>query len=96
MSSQKNQEQQATQNEIRFFERTDKYFSANKARVLDIAVKFNAQNLSQAIMIAKGQDTVGTKPNTPVKPAEPKKNAPVTQKGESSSFGDMYRQGGIN
>lgn len=89
-------EKQQTQKEIQFYERTDTYFAQNKARVLDIAVKFNAQNLSQAIMIAKGQDNVVKTPKAPAKPKPVFKNKETPKQTNPNSFGDMYRQGGIN
>jgi hypothetical protein len=48
-------ERAEVEGEIRFYERTDPFFSSNKAQVLKVAADFNAKNLAQAITILKSQ-----------------------------------------
>jgi chromosome segregation ATPase len=93
----KQAEQEEVQKEISFYEKTDPYFAQNKAKVLDNCSKFNCTSISQGIMITKGQDAVKQKAQKPIhKPLPPKKASVKQTAGNPESFGEMYRQGGIN
>jgi len=96
------EELEAIKRDIRFHERTDPVFKANKERILAIAEKINAVSLEQAIKVfmeisqtakdTKGEMKVQEKPKP--KPAPKKKYDKKAD--ENKSFGDMFREGGIS
>ncbi len=86
--------------EVAFKYQTDPYFRANKEGVLNVAVKFDTQNLEQAIKIHKAQQAVIEKSKAQAKKQEQKPKPPISQSRpadtENLSFADLYRRGGIN
>jgi len=101
----------AVKSEIRFFERTDKEFSANKKDILKVASDYECRDLKQAILIWRGLNADKAKKDSQYhdqrkKEADGKPGGqaggkpavkPYNSKEDSNkSFGDFYREGGIN
>lgn len=95
------EELEAIKRDIRFHERTDPVFKANKEQILAIAEKINAINLEQAIKVFNeiSQVVKNTKSEMKLREKPKPKLAPKKKydrkADENKSFGDMFREGGI-
>jgi hypothetical protein len=98
------------QSEIRFYERTDKVFSDNKAAILKVAQDYDCRNLQQAILIWRGLEKDKANKDASYndkrkadadgkaggKAAGTTAGRPYSPKlDRNKSFGDLFREGGV-